>query len=304
MRIAVVGVGYLGEHHVRVLSGIEGVELAGVVDIREERALEIARRFGTEAFTDYRDVLDMVDALSIVTPTICHHEIGITALRAGKDLFIEKPITATIEEADELIEEADRRGCILQVGHIERYNPAILALDNLFLSPSFIEAERLSPFLGRGSDVDVTIDLMIHDIDIILKIANSEIREIRAKGQPVVTEMIDVASAWIEFDNGITAFLRASRVNRERLRILRVFERNSEGERVAEVNYKEAELRLVSKDTEETFRPDHREPLREELMDFVRSVINRSTPRVTGLEAKRALEVAFDINSIIRKGWN
>lgn len=304
MRVAVVGVGYLGEHHARVFSEIEGVELKGVVDIRRDRVLEISSRFATQAFNDYRDVLDRVDALSIVTPTTSHHEIALNALRAGKDLFIEKPITTTIEEADELIEEAEKRGCILQVGHIERYNPAVVALEGLIESPLFLESERRSPFLGRGSDVDVTIDLMIHDIDIILNIADSEIIDIKAEGASVITGMIDAASVWIEFDSGVIASLRADRISRNKVRFLRIFENNSTGQRLTEVNYNEAELRLISRDNEKNYRPEYKEPLKEELKDFVRSVITRNPPAVTGHQARRALKVALDVNSIIRKGWN
>lgn len=304
MRIAVVGVGYLGEHHVRVLSEIEDVQLCGVVDIREDRAIDIASRFKVEAFFDYRDVLKKVDALSIVTPTVSHHEIALNALRAGKDLFIEKPITATIEEADELIEEAEKRGCILQVGHIERYNPAIRALYDVIEKPFFFESERLSPFLGRGSDVDVTVDLMIHDLDIILDIVNSDIREIRAEGISVLTPMIDVARAWIDFEDGTTASLLASRVSSDKVRLLRVFDSTPIGKRLSEVNYKEAELRMIKEGMEEFIRPEYKEPLREELRDFVNSVMTRKPPRVTGIQAKRALEVALEINSVIRKGWS
>lgn len=304
MRIAVVGVGYLGEHHVRVLSEIEDVQLCGVVDIREDRAIDIASRFKVEAFFDYRDVLKKVDALSIVTPTVSHHEIALNALRAGKDLFIEKPITATIEEADELIEEAEKRGCILQVGHIERYNPAIRALYDVIEKPFFFESERLSPFLGRGSDVDVTVDLMIHDLDIILDIVNSDIREIRAEGISVLTPMIDVARAWIDFEDGTAASLLASRVSSDKVRLLRVFDSTPIGKRLNEINYKEAELRMIKEGMEEFIRPEYKEPLREELRDFVNSVMTRKPPRVTGIQAKRALEVALDINSVIRKGWS
>lgn len=302
-RIAVVGAGYIGEHHVRILSDMEDVELVGVIDIRRDRAIEVAERFKTEAFVDYRDVFNKVDALSIATPTTSHYEIGLNALRAGKDLFIEKPITTTVKEAEELIEEADKRGCILQVGHIERFNPAVGALYDRLESPVFLESERLSPFLGRGADVDVTVDLMIHDLDIVLDVAASDIKDIRAKGISLVTGMIDVARVWIEFENGIAASLIASRVSSDKVRVLRVFEKASTG-RLAEVNYKEAELRIVEGESEETIRPEYKEPLREEMRDFVRSVLTRKPPKVSGLQAKRALEVALEINSIIRKEWD
>lgn len=304
MRIAVVGVGYLGEHHVRALSEIDGVELYGIVDIRRDRAIEVASRFRTEAFTDYRYVLDSVDALSIVTPTISHHEIALNALRAGRDIFIEKPISTTIDEADELIEEAEKRGCILQVGHIERYNPAIRALNGIIGTPMYIESVRLSPFLGRGIDVDVTVDLMIHDLDIILDLVNSDIEEISARGISLKTGMIDEARVWIEFKNGASASLMASRVSHDKVRLLRLFEGTlNQGQRLIEVNYKEMELRVLNDSTEEIIRPEYREPLKEELRDFVRSVHERTSPKVTGVQGRRALRIALDINSIIRKGW-
>ncbi len=304
MKIAVVGVGYLGQHHARVFSELDNAELFCVVDVRKERAEEIASMFNTKVFFDYRDILDRVDALSIATPTTTHYEIALTALKAGKDIFIEKPITTTIEEADKLIEEAEKRGCIVQVGHIERYNPAAKTLFNIINSPFYLESERLSPFLGRGSDVDVTIDLMIHDIDIVLKIVNSEIRNIEAKGVSVKTAMIDAASAWIEFENGASAFLRANRIYNDKIRVLRIFEELSGIQRFAEVNYKEVELRIIGGDTEEMVKPEYVEPLKEELKDFVRSVITRKPPEVTALQARRALKVALEISSIIRKGWN
>jgi predicted dehydrogenase len=303
MRIAVVGVGYLGEHHARILSDLDGVELVGVVDINRERSIEIASRFGTEAFTDYRDILDRVDALSIVTPTTSHHGIALDALRSGKDLFIEKPITTTLEEADELIDEADRRGCILQVGHIERYNPAVSYLYGIIESPFFFESERLSPYCARGTDVDVTIDLMIHDIDIILDMAGSEVRSLRAEGISVMSSGIDEARVWIDFENGISASLIASRICREKERALRVFEETPRGQRFIDVNYKDSELRVISEGSEEIVKPEYREPLREELIDFVRAVITRDPPKVTGLQARKALKIALDINSVIRKGW-
>lgn len=304
MKVAVIGVGYLGEHHVRVLSEIKDVELYGVVDIRRDRAIEIASRFNTSAFTDYREILSNVEALSIVTPTVSHHEIALNALREGKDIFIEKPITATVKEADELIEEAEKRGCILQVGHIERYNPAINALKDIIEAPMFLDSERVSPFLGRGSDVDVTVDLMIHDIDIILDLVCSEIKTIRAKGISVITGMIDAARVWIDFENGVTASLMASRLCNDKIRLLRVFETTSTNQRVIEIDYKGSELRLVKKDEIETIKPEYKEPLKEELKDFVKSVRTRTPPKVTGIQARRALQIALEINSIIRKGLN
>ncbi len=175
VRVGVIGVGYLGQHHARIYSELEDIELVALADTDEKRAITFAEKYGCKAFSDYREILPKVDALSIVTPTTSHHSIAIECLRAGKDILIEKPITENIKEADELIMEAEKHGCILQVGHLERYNSALLAASGMINEPRFIESERLSPFLGRGTDVDVTLDLMIHDADIVLAIMSQQI---------------------------------------------------------------------------------------------------------------------------------
>ncbi|MBI5187643.1 MAG: Gfo/Idh/MocA family oxidoreductase [Nitrospirae bacterium] len=314
VKVGVVGVGYLGQHHARIYSEIEDTELMAIVDIDEKRADAFAEKYGCEAYSDYREILDKVDALSIVTPTTSHYSIALDCLMAGKDIFIEKPITVNVEEADELIRESDKRGCIIQVGHLERYNPAVLAASEMIKEPRFIEAERLSPFLGRGTDVDVTLDLMIHDIDIILAIMsqqsktselrtpNSElkIKEIKAIGACVLTERIDVAKAWLEFENGCIALITASRLSPEKQRRLKVFQKDS----YISIDYQNCEVRRYFRTGEgisfDVIRPENKEPLREELRDFINCVKERKRPKVSATEGRDALKVVLEITEKIK----
>jgi len=301
VRVGVIGVGYLGQHHARIYSELEDIELVALADTDEKRAITFAEKYGCKAFSDYREILPKVDALSIVTPTTSHYSIAIECLRAGKDILIEKPITENIKEADELIVEAEKHGCILQVGHLERYNSALLAASGMINEPRFIESERLSPFLGRGTDVDVTLDLMIHDADIVLSLIPSHIKEIRAVGAKVFTDKIDVAKAWLSFENGCTAVLTASRLSPEKQRILKVFQKDS----CLYVDYMSCEVRHYHKTSEGIFldviKPDNKEPLREELEDFIRCVKERKRPRVSAIEARKALKIVLDITEIIMK---
>lgn len=301
VRVGVIGVGYLGQHHARIYSEIGDTELVGLADIDEKRAGAFAKKYGCEAYSDYREILSRVDALSIVTPTTSHYSIAIECLRAGKDILVEKPITENIKEADELIMESEKRGCILQVGHLERYNPALLAASGMIREPRFIESERLSPFLGRGTDVDVTLDLMIHDADILLSLISSRVKEIKAVGAKVFTNKIDVAKAWLSFEDGCTAVLTASRLSPEKQRILRVFQKDS----CLSVDYQNCEVRHYHKTAEGIFldviKPDNKEPLREELEDFIRCVKERKRPLVSAIEARKALQIVLDITEIINK---
>ncbi|GBE36929.1 4-carboxy-2-hydroxymuconate-6-semialdehyde dehydrogenase [bacterium BMS3Bbin07] len=302
IRVAVIGTGYLGRHHARVFSEIEETELVGVVDIDEGRAGEIAEQCGCQAFINYRDVLPYVDALSIVTPTTTHHEIAMSSLQAGKDLLVEKPFTRTIEEAEGLIAEAESSGRIIQVGHLERFNPVVLYIEDKLKGPRFFEAERLSPFLGRGTDVDITLDLMIHDIDIILSLCRSPIIDIRAVGAKVLTDKIDVAKAWLEMEDGTKALVTASRLSPEKKRILKVFQ---DSEYIM-LDYQSLEIFRHNKDSSGTIRReeiklDYSEPLKEELKDFARCVMNRRQPRVTARDGLEALRVALEINRKIEE---
>ena len=183
VKVGVIGSGYLGQHHARIYSEIEGAELTALIDTDEEKTKPLAAKYNCKAYSDYKDVINELDAVSIATPTISHHKIALDCIKAGKDLLIEKPITVSVAEADELINEAGKKNCILQVGHVERYNPAVIAVAGLIKNPRFLESERVSPFTGRSTDIDITLDLMIHDIDIMLGFAASPVKEIRARGR-------------------------------------------------------------------------------------------------------------------------
>ena len=317
VRVGVIGVGYLGQHHARIYSEIEGTNLVAISDIDDKRAGAFAEKYGCRAYSDYRKILPSVDALSIVTPTTSHHSIALECLRSGKDILVEKPITENLKEADELIMESEKHGCILQVGHLERYNPALLAASGIIKEPRFIESERLSPFLGRGTDVDVTLDLMIHDADIVLAIMSQQInsplpplskgghggiiKDIRAVGAKVFTDKIDVVKAWLSFEDGCTAVLTASRVSPDKKRILKVFQKDS----CLSVDYQSCKVRHYHKTADGIFldviKSDNKEPLREELEDFIHCVKERKRPKVSAIEARKALQIVLDITEIINK---
>jgi len=300
VRVGVIGVGYLGQHHARIFSGLDGVELVGVADTESKKAGEIAGKYGCRPFAEYADLVDACDALSIVTPTTTHHDIAMECLNAGKDLFIEKPITESLEEARDIIEAAEKNSLILQVGHLERYNPAIIAATEMIKAPKFIEAERLSPLLGRGIDVDVTLDLMIHDIDIVLSMVRSKVKEIRATGDSIMTGKIDVAKAWLEFESGCKALITASRLAPEKMRKLRIHQEDS----YISIDYQSQEVRRYFKHgTDISFdvvKPEIKEPLKEELRDFISCVQSRKRPMVSGKEAIDALEIVLKINEMLK----
>ena len=304
IKIGVIGVGYLGQHHTRIYSELENVELTAV-DIVKEKADDFAKKYACESCYDYRQILNKVDALSIVTPTASHYGIAMDCLKAGKDILIEKPITENTEEADELIYEAEKRGCVLQVGHLERYNPAVLAASEMINNPLFIESERLAPFLGkggRGTDIDVTLDLMIHDVDIILSLVTEPVKEIRAVGAEILTDKIDVAKAWLRFENGCTALATVSRLSPEKQRRLKVFQKDS----YLLIDYMNLELRQYLRNDAGTIsshiiKPDTMEPLKEELKDFIHCIKTRTRPKVSGIEGRNALQVVLEISEIIKR---
>jgi predicted dehydrogenase len=300
VKVGVIGVGYLGQHHARIFSGLEETELVAVVDIDRKRADTISAKYGIKAYYDYRDVLPKVDALSIVTPTTTHYSIAFDCLGAGKDMLIEKPITENVEEADQLISEAEKRGLIIQVGHLERYNPAVLAASDMISSPMFMESERLSPFLGRGTDVDVTLDLMIHDVDIMLSLVTLPVKEIRAVGAEVLTDKIDVAKAWLEFENGCAALATVSRLSPEKTRKLKIFGKDS----YVAIDYQNFEIKRHFRNGDgisfEITKPEKKEPLKEELKDFIRCVKERKRPKVSAVEGKNALKVVMEITDKIK----
>lgn len=313
INVGVIGVGYLGQHHARIYSEIGSelgsVRLSVVVDSDENRANEIAKKYGCDAFADYRDALNKADAFSIVAPTTAHYEIAMACIMAGKDILIEKPVTATIKEAENLIKSAEKAGVIVQVGHLERFNPAISALysmikDDIIESPLFIEAERVSQFSGRGTDVDITLDLMIHDIDIVLSILNeSRVQSIKASGAKILTDNIDFAKSWIEFKNGAIAIFTASRIAPEKSRKLTLFQKDS----YIVVDYQDMEITKFFRDggkiAKESIKPIRKEPLKEELKDFLVCINKRSRPKVCAIKGRDALKIALEVTKKIRQGW-
>lgn len=301
VKVAVVGVGHLGQHHARIYAELPGVELVAVADISEARRREVGSRLRVHAVPDYRSLLGKVDAVSVAVPTAAHYEISRAFLLAGIDVLVEKPITRTLPEADALVAVAAERQRILQVGHSERYNGAVQALATQVRDPGFIEVHRMGPFPGRGTDVDVVLDLMIHDIDIILTLVKSPVTAVSAVGVPVVSGQVDIANARVEFASGCVANLTASRVSGERLRKIRVFQRDTS----FVLDYANQELHMFkqiagdgtgkSRLTRIEVPVERVEPLRQELMDFVGSVRTRRPPMVSGEAGREAIAVATQI---------
>ena len=304
LNVGVIGVGYLGQHHARIFSEIEGVNLTAVIDADLKRAEEIASKYGGKAFADHLEAMGAVDAFSIAAPTTMHHRIALDCIRAGKDILVEKPIAATIEEADDIIRESDKSGLIVQIGHLERFNPAVQAVFPMIKHPVFFEAERLSPFLGRGIDVDITLDLMIHDIDIILALlahggSAPEVRDIKASAARVLTANIDEARAWFEFENGAQALLTASRLSFEKSRKLKIFQDDT----FLLVDYQSMEIKRFSNENGkiayETVPVVKHEPLKEELRDFIDCIGRRRRPLVSASDGRNALKIAMKIGEMI-----
>jgi predicted dehydrogenase len=238
VRIGVVGVGHLGRHHARLLAATAGARLVGVADTSAERLATVASAHGVEAFTDYRELIGKVDAISIAVPTVDHLTVAREFLTAGVHVLVEKPMTATVAEAEELIALAEGAGCRLAVGHTERFNPAVAAAIPLVSSPRFIEVHRLSGFPDRSLDIDVVFDVMIHDLDIVLAIDRSEVIQLDAIGVPVLSHKVDLANARLKFASGCTVNLTASRISRDRVRKVRFIQRDS----YVSVDYAEQEL--------------------------------------------------------------
>ena len=300
VRVGVIGVGYLGQHHARIFSGLEEVELVAVCDIDRSRCDDIGNAFSCRSFSGYKDLLEECDALSIVTPTTTHYGIAMDCLDAGRDIFIEKPLTDRMDCARAILENAEKKNLIVQVGHLERYNPGLIAAAGMIKEPRFIEAERHSPFLGRATDVDVTLDLMIHDIDIVMHLAGSKPGDIRAAGASMVTDKIDVAKAWLEFESGCKALLSASRLAQEKKRSMQIFQDDSH----ISVDYQTQEVRRSFRSpggiSVDVVKPEGKEPLKEELKDFIYCVKNRTRPGVSAAEAAEALEVVLRINEMVQ----
>ena len=295
-RVAVVGVGHLGQHHARLLAAMPDVTLAGVVDTKPGRAAEIAGRHGAPAFTDARDVLDLIDAVSIAVPTESHVEVARLFVERGIPVLVEKPLAASLAEADQLLDEAARRHVLVATGHTERFNPAVEAALTLVSNPRFIEIHRLGTFPERSLDIDVIFDLMIHDLDLLLAAVRSEVESIEAVGVNVLTPRTDIANARLRFASGCIANLTASRISRDRVRKARFFQRDS----YVSIDYAAQEVEMYrlaangGRPAIEGGRLDivREEPLARELADFVRAVRTKVQPLVTGRAGRDALELA------------
>ncbi len=305
LRVGVIGVGYLGQFHAEKYADMPDTELTGVVDTDPVRAAQIAKKLDTRAFQNPEHLLGQVDAVSIVVPTVLHHAIAKQCLQHGIHVLIEKPMAVTLEQADELIDVAAGEKLVLQVGHLERFNPAVTAVKPLLKTPRYMTAERSAPFTIRCTDVNVVLDLMIHDLDIIMDLAGSDPHEVSAAGAAVITEEIDAAAARIVFGNGCVADVSASRVSNEKKRLLRVFD----GSSVYLSDY-QSQKAVVSRRKEgpvpELFMSDiateRRDTLGEEVRAFVQCIQTGTQPLVSGREGRRALALAQKIAENIRKG--
>lgn len=305
IRVAVIGTGHFGREHARIYSGIENARLVAVCDISEVNGLPVATRFGVPLVSSFRELIGHVDAVSLAVPTIDHHKLACELLNAGIGVLIEKPIARTLEEADEIIASARRARAVLQVGHLERFNPAVMAASQIVTSPRFFEAHRLSVFTPRSLDIDVVMDLMIHDIDVVLSFVKSEVSEIRAAGVPILTPRIDIANARVEFEDGCVANLTASRVSSERIRKLRFFQPHE----YISIDYSAQEAAQVSvggvagggpQFSSRLLPVERGEPLRLEIESFLAAVAGGKV-KVGGDDGRRALELALGITEKIRE---
>ena len=308
LRTAVIGVGYLGNFHAQKYAAIPEVELVGVVDNDLNRAEEIAAALGTRAYGDHRELIAHVDAVSVVVPTQYHHAVARDFLSAGVHVLIEKPITVTIAEADELIALAEQNHAVFQVGHLERFNPVLVALEGVLQEPLFIESVRIAPFKPRGTDVNVVLDLMIHDIDIIQHIVRSPVEHIDAIGAPVFTGEEDIANARIVFKNGCVANVTASRISLKSERKMRIFQRDA----YITLDFQNRKVLVAQRGSGEIFpgvpnvKVDERElgeadALRSEIESFLLSIREGKSPQVSGLDGRMALETALKINRALGK---
>jgi len=302
VRVGVVGVGHIGAHHARVYSQkIPEAELAAVVDIDQKRRERVAREYNTTPYANYREIFDKVDAVSVVVPTELHYPVAKDFLERGVHCLIEKPITPTLTEAEDLLSIARNKNLILQIGHIERFNSAILEAQKYIKEPKFIEAYRLGPYDPRTSNIGVVLDLMIHDIDIILYLVRSPVKSIDAIGGSVLSRNEDIANARINFQNGCSANISASRVSLEKFRKIRIFQKDV----YISIDYVNQSLKIYQRKGKEVrsmrdmkiLRPRLKktDPLREELTHFVECVQGNRKPLVSGKHGRDALEVALEI---------
>ena len=302
IRVAVVGAGEFGRNHARVYRELDGAELVGVVDIDAARAAEVAAEFSTDVLPDIEALAGRVDAVSLAVPTADHARLGCVLLERGLDVLVEKPMAVSLDEADRLIAAASKRGRILQVGHVERFNPAVSAVMPIVSRPLFFEVHRLGVFSPRSLDVDVVYDVMIHDLDILLALVRKPVVEIKAVGIPVLTNKVDIAHARLEFASGAVANVTASRVSTERVRKMRFFQRREyislDYARRDAMRIRASEPRASEKQPDFLFEKlpaKAEEPLRAELSAFLESVRKRRPAEVDGAAGRRALELAWHV---------
>ncbi|MBW1694964.1 MAG: Gfo/Idh/MocA family oxidoreductase [Deltaproteobacteria bacterium] len=306
LHVGVVGVGYLGKFHAEKYARMDHVDLVGVVDIDQSKAEDVAKKFDAKAYSTHRDLFGKVDAVSIVAPTPDHYFIAKDFLEHNIDVLVEKPMTTTLEEADELVRFSGSKGLILQVGHLERFNPAVVALQDVVEKPLFIESHRLSIYKERCTDVSVVLDLMIHDIDIILNFVKSEVDSIHAAGAPVISGHVDIANARLQFKNGCVANVTASRISTKNERKIRLFQKDA----YVSVDFANQEITVIKQNDQiesglipgmdiRQLRFAKGDALEDELKSFVKAVKNRATPEVTGRMGRDALKIALSIMSQI-----
>ncbi len=303
LKAAVIGVGYLGRFHAQKYQSNPYVDLVGVVDTDAKAAAKVAAEVQSRAYTDYKELLSQVDLVSIVVPTKYHYAVAKDCFNAGCHVLLEKPVTQTVAEAEELILLADSKGLVFQVGHLERFNPAVMALKGVLNNPQFIESHRLSPFKPRGTDVNVVLDLMIHDIDILLSLVSHPLKTVNSVGVPVLSEEVDIANARLQFENGCVANVTASRASREAMRKIRIFQQDA----YISIDYQSRKISIYKKKKGLSLIPglpnvaveersfDQGDPLKDEINAFVTAVREGTPPVVSGEDGKRALEVAIQI---------
>jgi predicted dehydrogenase len=311
VRAAVIGVGYLGQYHAEKYAKLANAQLVAVVDSKLERAQEIGQRLAVPHFADFRAVLKQVDAVSICVPTPFHYRIAGACLEAGVDVLVEKPMTVTLKEADDLITLAQQRGRVLQVGHLKRFHPAVVALreSGVLKHPRFIESHRLAPIKSRALDVDVVLDLMIHDLDLILNFVQSDVTQVQAVGAPVITDQIDMANARIQFASGCVANVTASRIARDTVRRIRIFQSDA----FISLDFPSKNIQITRKTggtmnldgvelpalSTETLPIQDYDTLEQEIRAFCDAVRQRTDPAVSGRDGRRALEMVHRVKDSI-----
>lgn len=302
IRLGVVGVGYLGRLHAQKIASFDDVEFVGVSDANPAHGKAVAEECGTAWFPSHRELVERVDGISIAVPTTAHHAVAMDAMKAGVHVLLEKPIAASVREGRALVREARNRNLVFQIGHLERFNPAVVSAASIVSVPRFIECHRIGPFGGRGTDVDVVLDLMIHDIDLILSFVRSPVSRVQAVGVPVISPNVDIANARLVFENGCVANLTASRVSAKKQRKIRIFQEDA----YLSMDFMENTIQIfrrtwpggkdalpeISAETIETGRSDH---LRDEIRSFVECIRDGKRPLVSGEDGQAALEVAFRV---------